>query len=57
MPEWITGNIGNIIIALIVAAVISAAVISMIRKRKRGCGCGCEGCAVKNNCHKKHRKQ
>ena len=57
MPEWITGNIGNIIIAFIVAAVISAAVISMIRKRERGCGCGCEGCAVKNNCHKKHRKQ
>lgn len=56
MIEWITNNIGTIIVGLIVLAIITAVVIGMIRKKKNGkstCGCGCANCPLSGDCHKK----
>ena len=55
MFEWISANIGTVVIALIVIAVITLVVIKLIRDRKKGkpgCSCGCSGCPMKDSCHK-----
>ena len=47
-------SLGTVFVALILAAVITGIVISIIRDRKAGknsCGCGCENCAMKGQCH------
>lgn len=54
MFNWISENIGNIIAIVILAAVIAAIVIHLIKQKKRGkssCGCGCGSCPMKNSCH------
>ena len=54
MSNWISENIGNIIAIVILAAVIAAIVIHLIKQKKRGkssCGCGCGSCPMKNSCH------
>ncbi|MCR4814193.1 MAG: FeoB-associated Cys-rich membrane protein [Lachnospiraceae bacterium] len=55
MITWIVSNIGTIVVALIVAGVLTAIVISVVRDKKAGkssCGCGCANCAMKGQCHK-----
>ena len=55
MLEWIRGNIGTIIVLFIVAAVVAAVIIKMVRDRKQGkssCGCNCAECALHGECHK-----
>ena len=42
---------GTIIVGLILAVVVAAAVLSLVKKKisgKSSCGCGCEHCA--NSC-------
>ena len=54
MFNWISENIGNIIAIVILAAVIAAIVIHLIKQKKRGkssCGCRCGSCPMKNSCH------
>lgn len=54
MFNWISENIGNIIAIVILAAVIAAIVIHLIKQKKRGkssCGCSCDSCPMKNSCH------
>ncbi len=55
--EWLSDNYGNIIVCMIVGAVVTGALLSVLRDRKnRKCGCsqGCANCpASKNNCCKK----
>ena len=56
MFNWISENIGNIIAIVILAAVIAAIVIHLIKQKKRGtssCGCSCGSCPMKNSCHSK----
>lgn len=51
--DWITANIGTIIVCLVLAAIIGVIVFSMIRGRKKGkspCGCDCRCCP--NKCYK-----
>ena len=46
---------GNFIIILILAAIVSGIVIKMVKDKKAGkssCGCGCEHCALRGECHK-----
>ena len=57
MLDWITANIGTIIICAVLIAVVAAIVISMIKKKRQGksmtCGCGhCAGCPMSGACHK-----
>ncbi|MBR2294458.1 MAG: FeoB-associated Cys-rich membrane protein [Clostridiales bacterium] len=56
MKEWITDNIGNIVVIGIVVVIVALALMSIIRDRKSGknsCGCNCAGCALKDSCHSK----
>ena len=54
MPEWITQNIGTIIVCVVLAAFFAVLILSLIRDRKTGksscCG-GCAGCAMSGQCH------
>ncbi len=54
MFDFIIDNAATIIVTLILAAVVAAALIKIIKNKKSGkssCGCGCSGCAMKNSCH------
>ena len=54
--DWITANIGTIVISLILIAAVALAVRSIIVRKKSGrCSCGdsCGGCPMSGNCHKK----
>lgn len=51
--KWISENVGTIIVAAALLAMIGAAVGTMIRDKKKGrsaCGCGCSGCQAKCGC-------
>lgn len=53
MFAWITGNIGTIIICVILLAIVAAIITKMIRDKNRGkssCGCGCANCAMGGAC-------
>ena len=57
MWNWITDNIGTILICLVLIAIVTAIIISMVKKKKKGksvvCSCGnCQGCAMHGSCHK-----
>ncbi len=54
--NWISGNIGTILISLGLAALVAGIVIGMVRgkrkagKKKAGCGC-CGDCSACGGCH------
>ena len=55
MSAWLTSNLGTIIVSLILAGIVAAIIVNMIKKKKAGkssCGCGCTNCAMKGACHK-----
>lgn len=55
MLSWLSGNIGTIIVVLILVAVVASIIFKMVRDRKKGkasCGCQCSHCAMKDCCHK-----
>lgn len=54
MLHWLYENLGTLLIALVLAAVVTAIVWSLVRKKKQGessCGCGCAHCAMNGTCH------
>lgn len=54
MLEWLAANIGTIIVALIVIAVIAFVVFRMVKDKKEGkfsCGANCAHCACRGDCH------
>ena len=56
MLQWISMNIGTILISLVLLAVVGLIIRSMIRQKKQGkssCGGNCAGCAACGACHKK----
>lgn len=57
MFNWIANNIGTIIVSLVLIAIVTAIIVSMIKKKKAGksvvCSCGnCKSCPMGGNCHK-----
>ena len=55
MLEWLSANLGTIIVGLILFLILTAIVVKMIRDKKKGrtsCGCGCANCAMRGSCHK-----
>lgn len=56
MFEWFVANIGTIIVAVIVCAILVSIAVKMIIDRKKGktsCGCGCSDCPMNGKCHTK----
>lgn len=52
---WLSQNLGTILLAVGVAALLGLIVWRMIVNKKAGkssCGCGCQSCAMKDQCHK-----
>ncbi len=52
--NWLTANLGTIVIAIIVAGLVGAVIFNSLRRRKQGkssCSCGCADCPMKNKCH------
>ncbi|MBQ6425580.1 MAG: FeoB-associated Cys-rich membrane protein [Clostridia bacterium] len=57
--SWLANNLGTIIVALILIAVISLAVARLVKNRRSGkssCGCNCAHCAMAESCHKQSNK-
>ena len=56
MLQWISANIGTILISLVLLAVVTLIIRSMMRDKKQGksscCG-NCAGCAACGSCHNK----
>ncbi len=56
MLAWLSSNIGTIIVAVILAAVVGFVIARMAVDKKRGksiCGGNCAACALHGECHKK----
>ena len=56
MLQWISMNIGTILISLVLLAVVGLIIRSMIRQKKQGkssCGGNCAACAACGACHRK----
>ena len=56
MLQWISANIGTILISLVLLAVVALIIRSMVRDKKQGkssCGGNCAGCAACGACHNK----
>ena len=54
MLHWISANLGTIVIAGVLLAVIVLISIQLIRDKKKGkssCGCNCAHCAMHGSCH------
>jgi len=53
--NFIAENLGTILVGAVLAAIVAAICVSLIKKRKRtgsGCGCGCSECSISSVCHK-----
>ena len=56
MLQWISANIGTILISLVLLAAVALIIRSMMRDKKQGkssCGGNCAGCAACGACHNK----
>ena len=53
MLQFLSENWGNILVAAVVAAAVTGAVLSIRKKKKSGCTCtcGCGGCPSSGICH------
>jgi len=53
MLTFIINNLGTILVGVIVAGIIAAIVVKLIRDRRKGgcigCDCDCENCNLKKN--------
>lgn len=55
MFKWIAENWATLICGAAVIALVSLAVIKLVRDKKKGkssCGCGCANCPMSGSCHK-----
>lgn len=54
MLDFITNNLGTIIVGIILLAIVILVIKSMKKDKANGkstCGCGCKGCANAQYCH------
>ena len=57
MFQWIVSNIWTIIICAVLIAIVTAIIVSMVKKKKQGksmvCNCGnCKSCPMSGSCRK-----
>ena len=53
MMQFLSENWGNILVAVLVAAAVAGALLSMRKRKKSGCACGCGECPSSDICHPK----
>ena len=56
MLEWITENIGTILISAVLLLVVVLIIRKLVKDKKKGkssCGCNCAHCAMSGSCHQK----
>ena len=54
MLQWISENVGTILICMGLIVIVALIVRSLIRQKKQGkssCGAGCAHCAMHGQCH------
>ena len=54
MLQWLSANIGTLIICIILLTIVALIVRYLLRQKKQGkssCGCGCAHCAMQGVCH------
>lgn len=49
MINFVNANLGTIIVALVLIAIVTAIVINIVHKKKKGLCASCDGCS--GNCH------
>ncbi len=55
MLEFLSANIGTVIVFVVLAIIVGAIIYKMYRDKKQGkssCGCNCGSCPMANECHK-----
>ena len=55
MLEWLSANIGSIIIGAVILVILVLIIRSLLKNKKQGktsCGCGCSSCLMNGSCHK-----
>ncbi len=55
MLEWLSANIGSIIIGAVILVILVLIIRSLLKNKKQGktsCGCGCSSCPMSGSCHK-----
>ncbi len=58
--DFITENLGTIVVALILAVAVAAIIIASYRAKRAGkssCGDGCSCCPMSGKCHSAGRKE
>ncbi len=58
MLEWLTYNIGSIVLTAALACGAAALIVHLVKQKKQGkssCSCGCKNCAMQGCCHKEKR--
>ncbi len=56
MLNWLAANAASIIVSIILAVLVIAIIVKLIRDKRNGkssCGCGCTNCAMQGTCHGK----
>ena len=56
MLNWLATNAASIIVSIILAVLVIAIIVKLIRDKRNGkssCGCGCTNCAMQGTCHDK----
>ena len=54
MIAYLASHTGDIVVLLVLALLVGAVVVRMVKDKKTGkggCGCGCKGCANAPYCH------
>ncbi len=55
--QWIAENLATILICLVLAGIVCAIIVSMVRKRKRGGSCdacgSCGSCPMSGSCDRR----
>ncbi|MDD7515583.1 FeoB-associated Cys-rich membrane protein [Ruminococcus flavefaciens] len=59
MIAWLSANLGSIVVAVILIAVVGLIIFKMVKDKKEGkssCSHGCQNCAMHGQCHRTENK-
>lgn len=54
MLAFIVDNLATVLVCLVLAAIVAAIIVKLVRDRRKGkssCGCNCAHCAMAGSCH------